>query len=383
MDAQVLQAANGLLAGDATTLGTLSSSILGDLQSYAAKTIARKIKGLAHNPNKGKKGKSRRRPSVTVKRDGVVGRRVYARKKKRKIKRPSLAKRIRALEGGKPALSRHKFALTSPFKLSTFENEKRVFLIPMLDRQRMENSMDNIKYANLAGTGVNFAAPGATPLVLLQNLYMELLLKNAMTSNMQVKYKFVSPTDDSEESYLDHLNEDYQSRGIGNVAKAPALTPNTLRANIPERLVYNIDQLYFPIGSTNATRKKYRDLTKMKSVTLGPGDSIKMVYTRKRHRYRPEDHDQDPDSYKKNEVYLLISLVGDLAHGNADGTDFTDVVGFGATSGDSMRRIVWDVVYDDGLGKQDHEENNDGDYSNFTSPQHVDNHQSAVEKDLE
>ena len=386
--------ANALMPG---VTPSESARIIGDLLYFGAKYAATGLafKGLRMKfptESKLKKTKYKRPSGVTVKRDGVVGRRVYANKRKRKVKKPSLAKRVAKLEGGKPALTRHRFGELSPYKLDVGANEKRIFEIPMLVRTNIEAAIDALPVPQLTGVtdsaagAVNFSnaslnATAQNTSIVLKGVYLEFHLKNAMTSNMNLSYKFVTPKDADDESYLTDLREDWIDRGLSDIAVATALGANTLRANIPKRQVLNQSQLFYPVGSTNATRKAFRDLTKMKKVTLGPGDSTKLIYTRKQHRYRPENHDQESFDYQPGEVYLIVTLMGDLAHGNADSTDFNDVVGYGATSADAMRRIVWDVVRDDGMGLHTHEESNSGDYTNFTAPEHVDNMQSAVEKD--
>lgn len=374
-----------------------SARIIGNLlysgAKHAATGLAAKgIRDKLDTKPKSKKTQYKRPSGVTVKRDGVVGRRVYVNKKKRKVRKPSLAKRVAKLEGGKPALTRHRFGELSPYKLDVGANQKRIFEIPMLVRTNIEASIDALPVPQLTGVtdssagAVNFSnaslnATAQNTSIVLKGVYLEFHLKNAMTSNMNLCYKFVTPNDADDESYLTDLREDWIDRGLSDVAVSTALGANTLRANIPKRMALTEAQLFYPVGATNATRKAFKNLTKMKKVTLGPGDSTKLIYTRKQHRYRPENHDQETFDYQPGEVYLIVTLMGDLAHGNADETDFNDVVGYGATSADAMRRIVWDVVRDDGMGLHTQEEANSGDYTNFLAPEHVDNMQSAVEKD--
>ena len=211
------------------------------------------------------------------------------------------------------------------------------------------------------------------------NLFYKLTCKNNMTSNAIVKYSFLLCKDDDSEDPIDDVLEELADRGYTGLPTTGGPTDATAIASYcPKRCRFGATTPYHvPVFSGINLTRKWKVLG-VKNVTLGPGDSFDMIYSKNNFLYKPELLDNEAFSNLKGiSVRLLVSIHGDLAH---DATNHL-LVGRGDAQLDAEECRVATAVYGNPKGLKEVEYSDTLTDTNFTSAVHADNFASAIEVD--
>ena len=211
------------------------------------------------------------------------------------------------------------------------------------------------------------------------NLFYKLTCKNNMTSNAILKYSFLLCKDDDQENPLDDLLEELADRGYTGLPTTAGPTAATVtKSFVPYRTAFGATSPYHvPVFSGVNLRTKWKVLG-VKSVRIGPGDTIDMVYKRNNFMYKPERLDNENFSNLKGySVRLMISIHGDIAH---DSTNHL-LIGRGDAQLDCEECKIAKLQYSNPKALKEVEYTDTLTDENFTTAVHADNRQSAIEQD--
>lgn len=319
--------------------------------------------------------------AVIFRQDGQSGGKVvkYTKPRRRK-KKKSLRKQIAQVRSLIPKSSTKTFRdfETWILRAGTLDtpqvNHHTVFDMICFDAQEYDQYLAQLTKVD-ADTNYDYGNENAS---VKMDLFYKLMVKNNMTSNAIIKYAFVACKDDDSENYVSDLREELITRGYPAVPAVSTLAVATAtRSAIPDRITFTSTTPYHvPIFSgTNVTRKW--NIMGVKSVILGPGDTMDMVWSKKNFVYKPEVATNEVFANHKGYTFrLVVSLMGDLIHDQAN----PRLIGRGDAQLDTeCSRIATvryanpkglkEIVYSDTLG------------TGITVAQHADNHASAMEAD--
>lgn len=318
--------------------------------------------------------KKRTSTGSSVRQDGVLptGSLQKKRKKKRKSRvAKSIKSRVAALEKNAPAFSESDFLKVTPVTQSTGTSNRRILNNSiLLDKVIIKSFIDNL-------AGVNFDADGN--MVKLKNIYLEMFLVNQTTANILLRYKWYICKDDDSEDVLDNVKEGLIDRGL---TFANAITAKTAAsatsAEIPRSQILDDAEMEYPCYGVREVDRKWKSMSKMGKVILGPGDSINLVQTIKNLTYRPEDINNEPfDHMAGYSVHLLWDVMGALGHNQTTNTNLVTHTGWRV---DGKMKTKMTARYTDERGKRTKEIVSAFDNTNAATPVHADNKQSAVEE---
>lgn len=305
--------------------------------------------------------------------DGTRKRRTKSKRKRSKRKKKSLKKRIVALERNQVPMSHYFYDLSVPVLVSdSAGNRARIYELDMLNSTIIEGVINNLD-------GVDFTAVNSE--MKLKNIWLNFFAKNNATSNMFVKYVFVRCIDDDSESYIENWREHIVDRGLTiSSATTAHSAASATQAEFPLRQPLLNAERFYPIFNLPTNRKKYRQIGKVQSFSLAPGDSINMSHSQKSMRYYPEHKDQEPFTNVQGDLKLILFVHGDLGHQNVSNTS---LVGYSAFRLDAVRRTKFEVEWANEKALRIMEFETSLDNTNLTDVVHADNRASAIEKELE
>ena len=211
--------------------------------------------------------------------------------------------------------------------------------------------------------------------------YCAYYMKNSYTANATIRYAFYVCKDDDNEEPIQSVREELIDRGYTGVpTRQPAIPASALASEVPPRVEFGLNHFHDPKFSGAALKKNWRQVGKVKTVTLGPGDSTKMVWSDK-FTYAQEYIDQENSfaHLKGYSVVLMLNVQGDLAHDNSPPKA---VVGYASCGFDCEKQVQCTITYSNPKGLHEVDSSDNLTNENFTVPVHVDNQASAVEQSL-
>lgn len=215
---------------------------------------------------------------------------------------------------------------------------------------------------------------------LTYSLYFKFMMKNAVTANSKISYAFVRCKDDDDESPLECILEELVDRGYTGLPSIDSYVAATATASIkPTKLAFREGNHHVPVFSGAALRRNWKFLTPVTTATLGPGDTLDIVWSDPKFIYDQEYIDQENgfSHIKGQDVKLLIAVQGDLAH---DATNHHKVCRSDAQY-DCEQQRQCTVTYPNPKGLNEVAYTDDLTTTGVTTPNHVDNTASAVETD--
>lgn len=371
-------------------LGRQATQHLGEYKSEAERFIALgRMAAQALNPTmatvkggrKKRKRGQRSAPSVAVKVDGVssgyerVGK---SKKRKKKSKKFNAKKEIAAVKKLIPKKSYKHFRDFKTMVLSAYSpNSHSIYDIEVFSKGVLQGYAQNLTLVDSSGT----ADYDASNTSLKYNLYYKLMMKNNMTANNRIMYAFYICKDDDDESPIDCIREELVDRGYTGLASVTAKTAASSTASeIPRRMDNgSTTPFHIPIFGAALLHKKWRQVGKVKQATIGPGDTLDIVWSRRNFTFKPEYLDQEgARTYLQNyDVRLVISVMGQLAHDSAN----TRLVGRSGFQYDCEEQKQCTVMYGNPKALNEVEYSDTLTNVNYTGPVHADNQVSAIETD--
>ncbi len=322
---------------------------------------------------KGKgKGKKRKkpvgkRPSTTGKYipqgDSAGTRKLKVSKKRKPKGKPSLKKQVAKLKKQMvrlPPNTREKFRQLTNIALQTLNpNEKRVFLLRVMDHQLYETAIANID-------GVDLTAKNTSVRIL--NRFAQFRLKNFGNNNAVMKYQFLRVADDDGESYLTNILEEAADRGLtiaglDNASSAASATANF----IPRRMAIKMDEPEGFAQVFGVHGNKFTRMGPVEKVRLGPGDVLNINKKFGMTTYRPEKLDQEPFDNLTGDIVCVIECLGDFqTNPPSDGTA-PNLISFGEVFVGGTMFQTFDAVVQNGLGLKLNEAYNTFDRTNVSA----------------
>jgi hypothetical protein len=323
-----------------------------------------------------------RRSGVIVKVDGVSsGRKRVSRKSKRPAKKKkSLKKQVSEVRKLLPKVSRKTFRDFDMVEMATTGvNQRIIFDIDAFEKTYLSTYAANLTKVDDATTA-DYTQENTK---IRMSLFYKLHCKNNMTANVDVSYCFFNCKDDDAEAVVDSMREEMLDRGYTGIATTDNRIPRSATAAIqPRQLVLTNSEYWAPTFGGGAVTRKWAQVGKVKKVTLGPGDTIDMVYSKKNFTYNQEYLDQENIKHLKGySVRLVVVANGQLAHDAAD--DNKSVIGRGFFKLDCEQQRQATVVYSNPKGLNEVAYTDGYQLTNFTTPVHADNMQSAIEQGQE
>lgn len=173
------------------------------------------------------------------------------------------------------------------------------------------------------------------------DLYSKLMLKNAATGNAHIKYAIVKCKDDDQESAIASIREELIDRGYACplVTALQASTPTI--SETPQRLIFSSTTSYHvPLFSGVNFLANWEVMNGgVKKETIGPGDTLDIIWSKRKMVYRPEIKDNEPFAFLANYSYgIILSVMGDICHDQTN----TQLVGRGnhQLDGEIQRQAV-------------------------------------------
>lgn len=218
------------------------------------------------------------------------------------------------------------------------------------------------------------------------SLYYKLMVKNNMTANATVKYAFYICSDDTNDYPTTQIINELGDRGYGSLPTPDGpYAATTSAAYQTRRVIWSHDNPYHvPIFGNRQMVRRWKQVGKVQTTRIGPGDYTELIWTDPNHIYRPEDKDVagSTNYLKGHSVRLLLDVSGDLCH-DATQTKFVGRSGFQldaeahkqCTVTYSNPKALNDVAYTDTLS------NDVGAGEDNFDPVHADNNASAIERD--
>jgi hypothetical protein len=153
------------------------------------------------------------------------------------------------------------------------------------------------------------------------SLYYKLAIKNNATVNAEFRYAFYKCTDNDNEGILTDILEELGDRGYTNLPSVNARTNATATSSVlPARLVFDAtngtdNPYHIPVFGNRSVTRGWKQMGGVQTVTLGPGDTMNIIWSKKNFTYDAENLDQEAFTHLKNAAFhLLIDLQGSLAH---------------------------------------------------------------------
>lgn len=296
------------------------------------------------------------------------GKKLKVRKIKRNVKKRSLKTRIKALEKNTPKLS------TVYRKNSVFEkmdiqaiNEKRYFAVHM-------QTMNQI---NTASNGLSLAADNRQAMV--KNCKCVLKMKNARTSNVQVRYQMLKCSGNTDTDPLTLMRQWCIERGVTITnAVSTAVAATATSSYVPIRLALPAGEQFISIFPSKNELNEWKPEGSMQSIVLAPGDTFDVTYNSGQFLYRKEDvsnADAGTVYYKGLDTFCIVEIHGQQGH---DETNTTNI-GISPVSLDCHKIQTVLVAAQDGLGARTWQHADADTNEGLTTLVHVDNMASAVE----
>lgn len=325
-------------------------------------------------------GKLSRRKTTTVKMDGVSGGEVRIGKPRRRTKKKkTLKQELSAVKRLIPKVSKKTFRNFTTYVLDGLSNQRIMYKLDAFRPSIYESYAGDL--TNVDNTSVADYTTSASSLKM--DLYYKYMIKNNATANCTLSYAFMKCKDDDNEDPLDDVLEELSDRGYLNLPLTQNPTSATATASrIPKRIVFGSDgatisPYHTPLFSGTNLLRKWEPVSGVKTVTLGPGDTTNLIWSRKNFTYKPEQFDNEPFAYHGNKSWVLILVChGDLSH-DQNNDQLVGRSGFHLDC-EAQRQAVVRYSNPKGLNEIDYADTLLTD-ANFTTPVHADNKASAIE----
>lgn len=316
-----------------------------------------------------KKMRSKGKVSTQWKADGAFsGKKVYPKKKRRSRKSKSLKDRVKALEKNKLPVSSmwkqsHQF-----FKMGVESiNTSKIFEILAIQEGEIS-------------TACNFySLDVADRTAKIKNCRFEFTMRNAMTANQVMRYQIFKCTQNCQESVLTDLREYCIDRGHTFANTITAATAQTATASaLPARLQLDPNEVNLPFFNGAYACQGWKPVSKLMTLTLGPGDETVISYNTGQFLYRPDDvaNSDAGDVYFKNyDYHLIVQLTGAIGH---DQTNVNNIALFPAAADTRLDSYIR-LEVSNGLGQNQWEITQADDTTGVTTVVQADNQASAVE----
>lgn len=332
------------------------------------------------------RGSGRKRGvGAVVKRDGTSSGSSKMRRKKRKTKtkkKKSLKKQIQAVKRLIPKMSTKLFRTFTTMCLNNEGfNRNVIHEIKCFNRGDLETYVSNLTKVDSSGAQ-DYTTENTN---IKMDLFFKLMLKNNITGNAKISYVFVECAQDTAESPLDDLLEELGDRGYTGLptktSSVPALgtgDPSQITSFRPAKIVFGNGIHHVPMFSGTAVRRNWKFLGPVRTATIGPGDTLDLVWSKKGISYKPEIYDQDSFLHMKGyDFRVLVALQGDLAH---DGTNYQRICRSDCQL-DGERQQQCLVKYANPKGLKEVVYSDTLDSTAISTPKHADNMDSAIEAD--
>lgn len=310
-----------------------------------------------------------------VRKDGLSYRVRTAGAKRRS--RKSLSKKVNTLIRNQPKYStktyRHFKTMAMPH---ADDNQHRIHAINVLKPSMLESYLQTLTLVDSSGVA-DYRANDVNSSVKIDFFY-KITIRNNSLANCDIKYVFMMCNDAQANGPLHWLELDLQDRGYTGVPSATGVSlANVNASEIPDRMIFSdTGPFHAPTMSGVSLDKHWSRQGKVKSLTLGPGDSINIYYKKKNLVYKPEVNDKSTVAYQKgNSVFLMVDTRGQLGHDDAK----NDIVGYGRVHLDAEQQIVATVKYYNPKGLNEVAYTDTLDNTNITLITHADNISGAIE----
>lgn len=322
--------------------------------------------------------RSAKRKAPTVYREGVIRTKQQTAKKRRRTRRKvSLKKKVNRLIKNAPKSSVVDYQYQERVKLPKAGGpmRSRFFEVVMLDKNIAQLAISNL-------SGVDYTTLDSN--VLFKNMFWEFHITNGVTCNVELEYFWVQCKDSGGSSYLNDLDLEMTQRGTPLTSSVSSYSPDNYttppyHSKYPRRITLFPDERYTPITTgLNYANSHWRQLTQVQKCRLGPGDDIKIQFSKSSMAYKDELADQTSGlTYVKGlDTHLIIKTSGMFAHDET----YPNVVTAFDTAQDCVKRLQFKIVYSDGKGLR--VTNRDSEFTNQTvvsNPVQAEDKVSAME----
>lgn len=247
------------------------------------------------------------------------------------------------------------------------ENSKTLYEIPVAMAADYEGTIDSM--------GVNTVTDFRTKNTAVRiRFFGEVLLKNNSNQACDIRYKTVICSSDGNQSYCDYLLLDYAKRGLtGLPTVSAAASGSATTAALARRVTFSGAQLTLPMMSSSHANKNFKVKTACVSMTLGPGDEVKIPIKHSR-IYRVETSVvEGSPTYNGGDILLLLEVQGRLGH---QPTTNTSLVGFSPHALDATLERKLTAVYYGDYGLKEMEIATNLDATNLNNPLQADDEKS-------
>lgn len=324
------------------------------------------------------KTRTKKRRRANVRPDGTSkGRYAMITKRGRKRRKKSVKSQLKALKRIIPAMSTKLFRDFNTIVLSTTSvNRQSYYDINCFDKTVLSNYAANLTAVDSAAAA-DYSASNSK---IKMDLYFKLMMKNNMTTNAKLSYVFYVCKDDDNESPLECVLEELTDRGYTSLPSTSGPDAATATASIkPFRAEFGEGIHHVPLFSGAALRRNWRQVGKVKTAHLGPGDTVDLVYSRKNYKYEQEYKDQENSfsHIKGMDVRLVVVCQGALAHDSSN----HQKVGRSGFHFDCEQQRQCMVRYANPKGLNEVKYTDDLTSTGFSVPNHADDKASAIEGD--
>lgn len=265
------------------------------------------------------------------------GSRTYKVKKNRKRKRSKSLKRKVSKMSKKlsqlPPVSTSKYSvLENTFIQSAIVDRKMLLQYPVYNHKHHEDAIKKIP----SGTGdVDYGGAGFTqkPAIRFNSRFFKLRLKNFSNVAATIKYQFVVCIDDDKDSPIASIVQYASKRNNGFTNSIVTQSDASATANFqPEHLHILMDESEYANKIFGVYASKYKAMTPVQTITIGPSDNIVISQKLKNGTYRPEKFDNEPLANMQGDVYLIMTVLADLVKCSNTSTPAPNLLHFSETS---------------------------------------------------
>lgn len=321
-----------------------------------------------------KKMKAKRKTGGLMKYDGVGGgKRIKAKSGNRHVKKKSLKKRIKALEGKAPPLTVHRTIKIVPWKFEQIlSNSAKYYEIDLRSAGEVHGVVSKLESVS---DGTQYR---------VQNVHTHWELKNNSLGNCEIEYQFFQVRRPTKDRVLDELqkwiNEKSEpQKTFSNVTPAGGYVLGT-KNRTPISMNMDNALMHYPVWAGNRySANNWKVLGNIAKASMGPGDIIAINYNSGKFFYELDKEEKMIDAgggiFTTTDVHCVIKIVGSLGHPN----NTPALVGFGTHHIDAISTTVTEVSHQDGTGKKSYNVvSEEMTVTNSTTQVHADNRQGAV-----
>lgn len=283
--------------------------------------------------------------------DGAVGNqrrsKVKGRKKKRKISRMvKLEKRVRLLNKLKTPDSKYTSTIQEFIKLrSSGDNESAMYEIPAFEFGVFEDAMSAIEYPS-----GNVDLPAKDVSVKIKDIHASFKARNAKTGVVSLKWAWYLCRDDSSGTCLSRIQQEWADRGLGAWTIRAKVDTSITAATLPSKIhtIGTVNRLNNVFFSAPTLLRYWKQIGKVQSIRLNPGDEVNMRQSMKDMLYLPERQDNAGVAHIRGyTLHLVIKVDGLMGH--LAGA-FESAVGYSSHGLDCNLITTQTLSVDNGLG---------------------------------